>query len=218
MLRRRVRSLRAFGVRISLPSKVIEPLVGVSRPLRHRAVVVLPQPDSPTSPTISPGAMSKKIPSTARKTGALLRRPSRYILVSSRTRRMGSPIGPPGVFARQRQLACPVAGGRVTGPSIVDGIQCWQRLGADIDGVPTAGPEGAPVDPLAGTRWLAGNLREARRPGLPDAGYGGEQPSTVRVPWPREQGISGRGFNNAAGVHHHGGIGEALHDTDVVAD
>ena len=44
-----------------------------------RPVVVLPQPDSPTRPTVSPPAMSKLIPSTARtaRAGPRSKRPRR---------------------------------------------------------------------------------------------------------------------------------------------
>ena len=47
----------------SLPSNWIAPAVrwmaGGTRPMMARAASVLPEPDSPTMPTISPGAMEK---------------------------------------------------------------------------------------------------------------------------------------------------------------
>ncbi|CAM5258617.1 hypothetical protein SVIOM342S_00828 [Streptomyces violaceorubidus] len=52
------------------PSKVTRPPVGLTRPSSERASVVLPQPDSPTSATISPGRMSRSTPSTARASAA----------------------------------------------------------------------------------------------------------------------------------------------------
>ncbi len=39
-----------------------------SRPMIDRPVIVLPQPDSPTRPTVSPGSTAKLTPSTARTT------------------------------------------------------------------------------------------------------------------------------------------------------
>src|SRR5262245_7826965 len=44
----------------------MSPAVGVMSFMIIRPVVVLPQPDSPTSPTVSPRPISKLIPSTAR--------------------------------------------------------------------------------------------------------------------------------------------------------
>src|SRR5690242_9625625 len=51
---------------INLPSKRISPEVGSISFMIIRPVVVLPQPDSPTRPTVSPRRMSKVMPSTAR--------------------------------------------------------------------------------------------------------------------------------------------------------
>src|SRR5207247_9360842 len=47
------------------PSKRMSPLSGVSKPAIMRSVVVLPQPEPPTSETSSPGWMSRESPSTA---------------------------------------------------------------------------------------------------------------------------------------------------------
>src|SRR5215475_8668751 len=41
------------------------PLVGLSRPTITRPIVVLPQPDSPTSPKVSPGRTPKLTSATA---------------------------------------------------------------------------------------------------------------------------------------------------------
>src|SRR5919198_3197033 len=50
---------------MSRPSKAIVPAVGVSVFKMSFAVVVLPQPDSPMSPSVSPAWMAKSTPSTA---------------------------------------------------------------------------------------------------------------------------------------------------------
>jgi hypothetical protein len=52
---------------ISVPSKMIEPLLGSISRVIIIEVVDLPQPDSPTSPSVSPLATLKLMPSTARK-------------------------------------------------------------------------------------------------------------------------------------------------------
>ena len=61
-IRRRIRRRAApsSGVR-STPSKMIEPAVGLYRRTIARPVVLLPQPDSPTRPSVSPRRISKSI-------------------------------------------------------------------------------------------------------------------------------------------------------------
>jgi hypothetical protein len=54
-----------FAVVMSWPSKRICPALGSSSLIRVRASVVLPQPDSPTSPTVSPSCRVKLTSSTA---------------------------------------------------------------------------------------------------------------------------------------------------------
>ena len=63
--RRRLRSSVAPRADISSPSKRMDPDVGRSRETSNRPTVVLPQPDSPTRPKVSPLRMSKVTPETA---------------------------------------------------------------------------------------------------------------------------------------------------------
>src|SRR5512145_2187547 len=56
------------------PSNSMVPAVGSSAASTSFDVVVLPHPDSPTSPSVSPGLMLKLIPSTALTTPCVLRR------------------------------------------------------------------------------------------------------------------------------------------------
>src|SRR5215218_4136090 len=57
------------------PAMLISPSVGCSKPATHRSVVVLPQPDGPSSTTISPAGTAKLTPSIAgRPTENCLRR------------------------------------------------------------------------------------------------------------------------------------------------
>ena len=70
---RRRRSARS-GVRVmSVPSKLMLPAVGSVSRSRQRPRVDLPQPDSPTSPSVSPARTASDTSSTARST---CRRPS----------------------------------------------------------------------------------------------------------------------------------------------
>src|SRR5579884_1750396 len=59
---------------MSLPSKRIVPALGVSCSRISFEVVVLPQPDSPISPNVSPAAIARSTPSTA-LTQPFLRQP-----------------------------------------------------------------------------------------------------------------------------------------------
>src|SRR5690348_8652902 len=53
------------GAETTLPPMAILPALGCSRPATQRSVVVLPQPEGPSSTTISPAATSKLTSSTA---------------------------------------------------------------------------------------------------------------------------------------------------------
>ena len=64
-LRNCLRSAR-FRPPVRLPKTVIVPCAGSARLRISSSVVVLPQPDSPTRPRVSPERMSKEMPSTAR--------------------------------------------------------------------------------------------------------------------------------------------------------
>src|SRR5271165_3120773 len=60
----------------TLPAMLISPEVGCSRPATQRSVVVLPQPDGPSSTTISPAGTAKLTPSIAgRPIANCLRKP-----------------------------------------------------------------------------------------------------------------------------------------------
>ncbi len=56
---------------MSSPPKRIVPLVGSSRRTKRRPSVDLPQPDSPTTPSVSPRRTSSETPSTACTTSPL---------------------------------------------------------------------------------------------------------------------------------------------------
>jgi hypothetical protein len=59
------RSSSSFRCVMSWPSKTIEPSVGSYSRRIARPTVDFPQPDSPTSPSVSPCRMSSETPSTA---------------------------------------------------------------------------------------------------------------------------------------------------------
>jgi hypothetical protein len=65
MRRRARRIFSPLSERTSVPSKMISPAVGSTSRSRPRPSVDLPQPDSPTSPYVSPALMDRETPSTA---------------------------------------------------------------------------------------------------------------------------------------------------------
>ncbi len=66
MSRRRLRRRSPSSRVMSSPRNRISPEVGSISRMMQRPVVDLPQPDSPTRPSVSPGRMSSVTPSTAR--------------------------------------------------------------------------------------------------------------------------------------------------------
>src|SRR5258708_9135854 len=66
MLRRRRRNPEPFAFSRSMPSKRIAPEVGSMRRRMRRPSVLLPEPDAPTRPSVSPWWMSRETSSTAR--------------------------------------------------------------------------------------------------------------------------------------------------------
>src|SRR3984893_14908904 len=102
---------------IDLPSKRMSPEVGSISFMIIRPVVVLPQPDSPTSPTASPRPMSKLMPSTARTAagGPLAQSPRRTGKCFTRfltSRSLGRSLGAIVISLLREQAAnrLPVAG------------------------------------------------------------------------------------------------------------
>ena len=69
---RRAQRARARAPVSSTPSNLTEPAVGSIRRSTQRPVVLLPQPDSPTRPSVSPRSTSKDTPDTA----CTMRRPA----------------------------------------------------------------------------------------------------------------------------------------------
>src|SRR3984885_2166319 len=95
-----------WGDDTTLPAMLISPEVGCSSPATQRNVVVLPQPEGPSSTTISPAGTEKLTPSMAgRPTENCLRRsvtssvPVMMLLSRSRSLAIAEglvPIGDPG--------------------------------------------------------------------------------------------------------------------------
>ena len=91
------------------PSKTISPSSGSIRCISSRAVVDLPQPDSPTMPSVSPLSTEKPTPSTA-CTCAVRRRAGRAVPGMLAQRARPSAAAPPG-RRRSASGARPISGG-----------------------------------------------------------------------------------------------------------
>src|SRR5262245_32879975 len=192
---------------ISRPCRRMVPDVGSISLTIMRAAVDLPQPDSPTSPSVSPGKTENEMPSTANT--APCRRPSSpprtaKCLTRSMTSRMGSTsaIG---------DLHCPLrmpAGGEVVGRLLRDGRR---RAAAFLGGERAARGKGATRKALAQRREHA---RDFGQPGLGGLGQGlelrrpahdprhrAQEPDGIGVAWPPKELGYRRLLDLAAGVH-----------------
>ncbi len=104
MSRRAALSSRLLSSKSGLPSNVTLPDVGGSRRRMTLPSVVLPQPDSPTRPSVSPSVTVKLTPSTARTAPSLLMpmRPPRIskCFTRSSTASRGAAATPPRATVR----------------------------------------------------------------------------------------------------------------------
>src|SRR4029077_2944487 len=95
MSRQRARNSPPDNAVVSLPSNQISPEVGSISRRMQRPVVVLPQPDSPTRPSVSPRPISKLTPSTALTTAGRPPKsppPTSKCFTRFSTRRIGSDV------------------------------------------------------------------------------------------------------------------------------
>ena len=196
----------------------IRPADGSCRPTTQRAIVVFPEPDSPTRARHSPAAT---VNDTSRRgdhrlvaaAGAPRASPSTWSSGAAR----------PGVASARRAAGSSRSGGvsrhskqRTSWPGATAlraaaarprtaSTRCAQRgANAQPGGrspTPTATP-GMPLEP-------------ARRDVIRDRR---DQAARVRMPRPGEQ-LGGRpALDDAAGVHHGDAVGDRRHDREVVAD
>src|SRR5262245_794192 len=149
---------------MSSPASLIEPAVGSISRSTVRPTVDLPQPDSPTRPSVSPAAVAKLTPSTANTWPAVRRR--RPVLMgkcflrpaTSSTGASGSPAGRGSGIGRSIERVGAPAGGPVSGPLLLIG-----RIlpAAALVGERAARREGAGLRQIGQRRNHAWNLLEA---------------------------------------------------------
>src|SRR5581483_5082668 len=178
------RSVRIRSVDASVsssPSKRTDPAVGSMSRSTVRAVVDLPQPDSPTSATVWPRSTENETPSTAftvpiwwrmmipRVTGKCLTRPA--------TSRRATASAHPGLGPGLDDPVLVVAGGEVAGrPG-----QRRHLPGTDLGGEGAAGMERAPGRHPDQARRLAGDRAQPLRPAPVEPGDARQQAQRVGV-------------------------------------
>src|SRR5712691_1171874 len=151
------------------PSNRISPAVGASSFMIIRPVVVFPQPDSPTSPTVSPLPMSKLMSSTARTAaaGPRARKPRRTGKCLTRFLTWISGGGFVGISVFREEAAYGAA---------VGGLEQWHRpLLASGLGLVASRGERAPHRQVGGIGWPALDRGQALL-GAPQLWQGVDEP------------------------------------------
>src|SRR5262245_26329820 len=194
----------------SVASSRTEPDVGLMRRSTQRATVDLPQPDSPTSPKVSPVAMSKETPSTARTSE---RRP-RMASSQAPSPRMGKFLARPstlsnGCTTRLHGVTCD--------PVIrVDQFKRRQDLPANVQAI-------------RATRHIAasGGSIQQRRDGTRDrlkshlaidARDRTHQGARVGMHWLLEQRARGGSFDELTRVHDGHAVARLRHYAEIMRD
>ena len=210
----------------SIPSKRNSPLVLSSSRRISRPTVVLPQPDSPTRPSVSPGKMSNETSCTARTVPLAPRRPPRTskFLVRLRTVSSGSPVlasvtVEPAPAARPDELAVRDLGNAVTArqPAGVGADQFGLGL-ADRDSVRAARRKAAAGRRRRGIGRQAFDGLElvAARPVEPR--NRAQQAHRIGMARTVEHVVGVALFDQPRGIHHDDAVGVARHHAEIMRD
>ena len=208
--RAQLRAPRAGRCRV--PSISTEPERGTSMRMTACAVVVLPQPDSPTSATSSPAATVSEMPSTARTTRSSVRadradEPARQRVVDDEVAHVQQRSGAHAAESARWQAA------RWPAPT---GSSGRAALAAGLEGRVAARRERA-GDESAG-RAAAGRPGSTRRRRAGEIGRGREQHARVGMPRRVVQRDRRAELGDAAGVHDGGRLAGLRDDRQVVRD
>src|SRR5213593_1439129 len=197
----------------SRPSKRMLPAVGVSRARISLDVVVLPQPDSPTRPSVEPAGMSNETASTARTTPvdqpSAPRRTTKCLVRLCTSSNRGASRPRRGAISASME---PAARG-VTGRDL--GLGRGRRAPVERGGA--ARREGAAAAERGEIGRLARDGRQALAPGA-EARNGLEQRAGVGVRRLGEDPPHGADLDDAPGVHDGHAVARARHDPEVVGD
>src|SRR5271154_2660044 len=185
------------------PSSHTSPELGsISRRI-HRPVVDFPQPDSPTSPNVSPATISKLTSSTActcsRAPASTPPRAGKFF-TRLLTRSSGS------LMARYLAQTTEYAGDFMV---VFDGAQLWHRFCAGADGKRAARSEAAAGRRVQQARYRTGDRLE---PALVPAGRGepwdrANEALGIRVQRPGEELVNRSLLDNPARIHHRDPLG-----------
>src|SRR4029434_10089502 len=190
------------------PSNSMAPAVGSSAARMSLEVVVLPQPDSPTRPSVSPALMVKLMPSTAFTQPRTL--PNRRLatgkcFLRSRTSSNGS--------LTRKLFACQPAPGSSPVPY---GLFTWFLVTAPVAGMLAAGMEATAGGQVRQIRRLAGDTVE--RLLRAELRYGVEQRPGVRVPGMIKEAPHRLHLDDLTGIHHRHLVAHLGDNTQVVRD
>src|SRR5580704_6689146 len=211
---------------MSSPMNSIVPAVGSRRRIIVRPSVDLPQPDSPTRPTVSPFLMSRSTPSTAWTCATVLWRTPEVIgnhVLSPRTDRRGDAAvharlscacATSGTFELHTGLRDParsqlcltdaVEHRSVTRAALHLELASWVKraAGGKIDQV-----RWEPLDRFE--RFMSLGVESRNRP---------QEGPRVRMLGMREHIDGWAGLDHAPRVHHHHALAHAGHNAQVVRD
>src|SRR5438876_4834877 len=215
---------------MSRPSKTIRPSVGSSRRMMQRAIVDLPQPDSPTTPSVSPPRTLKLTPSTAFTAAICLwkmipRVTGKYFFRSSTTRRSSPATALRGLCHHPGQqlrgfavlrLLVEMAGVQVVRIVATD-PQLRVLLLADVHHVGAARMEPAALGRVEERRRRALNLDEPLDVGV-EAGQRAKETPGVRMLGPREENVDVPALNDSRCVHDEHLVGRLCDHAQVVGD
>ena len=212
-----------------------------------REIVVLPQPDSPTRPSVSPSAIDSVTSLTA-CTRATSRSNSRPLLIGKKTRRCSTSISgdaAPGVSAVAVGAGSTPCRGAFLGParSPRAGPRAWRAcprprassgrlwsglssrrdssggtLRAFAELVRAARPEVAALGPVGERRREPRDRRQALRARAVEPGDRAEQAPGVGVLGVVEDLVERALLDDPAGVHDGDPVGDVGHDAEVVGD
>ena len=222
---------------MSRPPNVIRPLVGSSRRIRQRAIVDLPHPDSPTTPSVSPCLTVKLIPSTAltlatsfwktipRVTGKCFTRSSttRRSFAASAVQRGAHHTTSASVpFEQLRDLTCPLpSSSRWQACRCCGSFETGSSAGStDLQSASTYGQRGWKRQPCGGFSSDGGWpwIWTRRSTSDVDPHSDPSRPQGVRVVGAREDLVDRPLLRDAARVHHDHVVGDLSDDAEVVGD
>src|SRR3954453_14742938 len=213
---------------------MIEPPVGFSSATRSLATVDLPQPDSPTMPTVSPRRSVRSTPSTAWTwpTVRLKTMPwvsGKYFWRPLTSRRASPAAGSGSTLAAvmsagsdTENLLAVVARGLASGHDqpqrrdVAHAVAAGQRRGTRA-ALRAPGVEGASARDGGEVRWLAHDRVQPPALGL-NLRDGDHQAERVRERRSGEDVIDGARLDDLAGVHDRDAVVDLVDHADVVGD